>query len=157
VDTTIQEHKGNLLAVERGIIVHGCNALGSMGAGVAVAVRKQFPQAYEAYRERHQSSGLRLGDVISVIVGEDADRSARLIVANAITQEDCGREPGRVYVDYEAITKCFGLVRGLALHHGLPVHFPLIGCGLANGKWEEVAPRIEKALGPEVEKHLWVL
>lgn len=154
--SSIQQHKGDLLAVARGIIVHGCNARGVMGAGVAAAVRKRFPAAYDAYLGRHRTVGLRPGDVIAVTVREDA-AGAQLIVANAVTQDDFGRDPQRVYVDYDALERAFVLVRGLALHHGLPVHFPLIGCGLANGRWEEVACCIERALGPEVDKHLWML
>lgn len=153
---TIQKHQGDLLSVTRGILVHGCNARGVMGAGVAAAIRRQFPTAYAAYRERYRTAGLRPGDVIAVTVRENAE-GAQLIIANAVTQEDFGRDAQRVYVDYDGLERAFVLVRGLALHHGLPVHFPLIGCGLANGRWEEVASRIERALGPEVDKHLWTL
>lgn len=158
MDTSdIQRHRGDLLAVSRGIIVHGCNARGVMGAGVAAAVRKRFPAAYEAYLERHRSiTGLRLGDVITVVVRENGE-GPQLIIANAVTQDDFGRDPQRVYVDYDALERAFWRVRELALYHELPVHFPLIGCGLANGRWEEVARRIHLALGPQVEKHLWVL
>ena len=49
----------------------------------------------------------------------------------------------------------FGRIRMLARDTGLPVHFPLIGCGLAHGTWEEVSKRIELGLGPNIEKVLW--
>lgn len=69
------------------------------------------------------------------------------MVVNLMTQEDYGRDPYRVYVDYDAISRGFEAVLApLALDTGLPVYFPKIGCGLANGDWQEVSRRIEAAM-----------
>lgn len=37
----IHEHEGNLLHRERGILVHGCNAQGIMGAGIARVIKER--------------------------------------------------------------------------------------------------------------------
>ena len=77
--------KGNILEVESGVIVHGCNSHGVMGSGVAKAIRERYGEAYSAYYEYYKKHGLELGDVIMKRV------SKPLWIANAITQENFGR------------------------------------------------------------------
>jgi O-acetyl-ADP-ribose deacetylase (regulator of RNase III) len=152
----MESRKGDLFAVTDGILVHGCNAQGVMGSGVAAQVRSKCPEAYRVYREKFEKSGLKLGDVIFCTADTFLDTGKpRLIIANAVTQEFYGRQPGRVYVSYDAIKTCFERIREVALENGLSVHFPLIGCGLAGGDWNEVKPRIEAAL-KGVPATLWM-
>ena len=148
----IQTKFGDMLALKRGILVHGCNAKGAMGAGIALAIKKRYPAVFEVYHDEFRARGLKLGTTTTVEVEPD------LIFINAITQDHWrSKDPNAVLADYDAIEAAFGLIRPLALERRLPVHFPLIGCGLARGTWDEVAPRIERALGDEVEKCLWRL
>lgn len=153
----IQRHIGNVLTIPSGIIVHGCNAQGVMRSGIARSIRESYPRAYQDYRAVYDECGLRVGQVIFSVVERDSAGAPLKIIANAITQEFHGRDPSVVYVDYEGLARCFMVVRMKAQETGLAVHFPLIGCGLGNGKWPEVSSRIEKTLGDQVEKHLWVL
>lgn len=149
---------GNLLSVEEGIIVHGCNAQGVMGSGVAAAVRETYPQAYEAYRALYQKArdqGLKdlpLGKIAWFRVSE----SPKLAIANAITQQYYGRDSNVRYVSYEAIEEAFGRIAKVAREHQLPVHYPLIGAGLANGDWSIIADIIDKQL-EGVQHTLWTL
>lgn len=136
---------GDLLAQPRGILVQGCNAQGKMGSGLAKAVRDQFPKAYDDYMATHQAQGLRVGQVVFSVV-ETSGSAPRLVIANAITQEFYGRNPNRRYVSYEGVSQAFEGIAQAAHAWGLPVFYPLIGCGLANGEWSEVGPRIERAL-----------
>lgn len=167
----IKKIEGNLLGVNEGILVHGCNCFGVMGGGIARLIRNKWPEVYNAYKSRHAKMGLQLGDVVNVghqkLHGEKAVAKhlhaltptlpEQVIVVNAMTQFDFGSDPERVYVDYDAIFASFARVKMLAQDSGLGVHFPLIGCGLAQGKWEEVEARILAALGPDIEATLWVL
>jgi len=147
----IVKHKGDLLAVKEGIVVQGCNAQGKMGSGIAALFKEQYPAAFRAYRQQYERDGLRTGQVVF------HQENDQLIIANAITQRDYGRNPNIVYVNYPAITQCFELVAKQARDSGISdVHFPLIGCGLANGEWDKVAPRIEAALGETIRAHLWL-
>lgn len=168
---SITRHKGDLLAsVQEGIIVHGCNCEGAMGAGFALALRNRYPAAYAAYKQHEAACGLILGDV-NFIAGHQAvhpDRAlalvhqvglelpSRLLIANAMTQATTGRDPSVRYVSYAAVFSAFARVALVARMAKAEVHFPLIGCGLANGKWEEIEPLIETALDG-VPAHLWVL
>ena len=146
----IHTRKGDLLDAT-GLILHGCNAMGQMGMGVAKAIRLKWPAAYQAYRRRFIREGLHVGEVIFV------DVAPGIVVANAITQNATAKYPGQVVVDYAGIETACKAVAEVAVARGLTVNFPLIGCGLAGGDWGIVQPIIEKALGPDLDGVLWVL
>lgn len=121
--------KGDLLSTTEGIIVHGCNAQGVMGSGVALAVRQKYPKVYERYKEEIQRGFLGLGDVQIVEVKQN------LFVCNAITQEFYGRDK-KLYVSYEAIRECFTTVFEVACGTKVQcVSVPKIGSGLGGGDW----------------------
>jgi O-acetyl-ADP-ribose deacetylase (regulator of RNase III) len=158
LDLTIKEHKGNLLEqVKTGIVAHGCNSLGVMGAGFAKGVKDIYPGVFDTYRARYESHGLALGDVVWARALEDSQKRPVLAFANAITQDRLARKAGEVVVSYEAIREAFVAIRKVAEKTGFAVHFPLIGCGLAGGSWDMVSQLIEESLGPTVERHLWQL
>jgi len=149
---TIQTRYGDLLTLDRGLLVHGCNARGSMGKGIALQIKKRFPPAFEVYMRAHRDGALKLGSITHVEIGHE------LLIVNAVTQDRWHHpDPTVRLADYDAIESAFRLVRELALAKALPVHFPLVGCGLAHGSWDEVSPRIERALGSDIEKTLWLL
>jgi O-acetyl-ADP-ribose deacetylase (regulator of RNase III) len=120
---------GDLFAnVKEGHIVHGCNAQGVMGSGVAKIVREMYPEAYKAYTQRYCNEGLRLGEFNSVEVAPG------LMVHNAITQEFYGTDKRHVY--YPAVYNTLRMIAEYAETNPIPcsdVHFPLIGGGLAGG------------------------
>lgn len=131
----IEYKKGDLLAVTSGFILHGCNALGVMGSGVAKAIRAKYPNVYESYRSVYEMGGLQLGYV------DWAAAAPGLFIANCITQENFGRD-GKRYVNYSALARCFHEVVTDALEHkqkfpkvDTTLHFPKIGAGLGGGDW----------------------
>lgn len=168
---TIKNIEGNLLK-QTGILVHGCNSAGVMGAGVAKSFKDTWPDVYRAYRQVFMRRGLRLGECIVVASAQDqfepwasniasqiemwsAQLPKGVLVVNLVTQKDYGRNPKVVYVSYDAVEQGFRETVSLLAHRsGLPVYFPLIGCGLANGKWDAVSERIELAMPSDVEKTL---
>lgn len=154
--TIIKEHQGNLLLqVKAGIIVHGCNTLGVMGAGFAESVKAMYPAVFDTYRNHYLKEGLKLGEVVWARAIETEDKRPVLVFANALTQDRLARRKGEKVVSEDAIRDAFVTIRKAAEKTGFPVHFPLIGCGLAGGVWAEIAPIIEESLGPTVERHLW--
>lgn len=134
----MKEIEGDILSVERGVLVHGCNAKGVMGSGIALAIKNRYPSAYLAYREAFVEKGLSLGSVTVVRPREG------FFIVNGITQERYGREKNVVYADYEAIRNVFKEASLLAKKENLPLLFPLIGCGLAGGDWSKVSQIIEE-------------
>lgn len=145
----IIEQRGNALGVDKGIIAHGCNALGFMGAGFALKIRQRFPAAFAAYKSQERSAGLALGSVSFAQVGE------RLWIANVITQARIYGSAGEPLADLDAIEKGMAIVGAKALELGLAVEMPLIGCGLAHGQWDDIRPRIEAGLGL-AEARVWI-
>lgn len=143
----ILKKTGDLLSA-KGIIVHGCNAQGVMGSGVALAIRRKFPGAYNVYRHAYETQGLRLGSY-TFWVEDD------VTIINGVTQEFYGRD-SKQYVDYEAVRQVFNSVAEIQHIVGGPVNFPLIGCGLGGGDWTIVSKIIENTQHPNTELILWV-
>lgn len=139
--TKIIYRQGDLLLATAGIIAHGCNAQGKMKSGVAGVIRARWPLAHTRYREAFISStGIKPG---MVIFAHAPDK----IIANCITQEFYGRNPNRVYVDYNAVADCMMFLNKRApmyVGEGGEVAMPLIGAGLANGEWGRIAEIIEQ-------------
>ena len=146
---TIEYRKGNLLDVQSGIIVHGCNAQGVMGSGVALAVRQKYPECFNAYA----NADLHLGLVVWHYENEN------LWIANAITQDFYGTD--KRHVNYAAIAFCFEHVFKNAIYGSstpFEVHFPKIGAGLGGGDWN-IIEQIINDCDPKdrVKKICWEL
>jgi len=146
---------GDITTCKSGIIVHGCNAQGVMGSGVAAAIRMKWPEAYESYREAfdwNEPSNIKLGlcDVCEI--------NEELHVVNAITQEFYGGDKYTQYVSYDAVHQAFQNINkwvvtlDTSLHH---VHFPKIGAGLGGGNWNIIKSIIDETIDPYVKRTLW--
>lgn len=134
----IEYRKGNLLDVTEGVIVHGVNAQGVMGSGVAKAIRAKYPGAYSKYLEDLRIGDWSIGDISWFNVNQD------FWIASAITQEYYGRDPLIRYVNYVAVAQCFAQVCDFAADD-LVVSFPKIGAGLGNGDWNIIEQIINDA------------
>lgn len=142
---------GDVLKNGSGIVVHGCNALGVMGSGIAKQIHQDFPDVYQDYRSVFERDGLRVGDVI----WSPPRGNREFWVANAITQERFGRDPRVRYVCYNAIEICFEKIARKAIELTLPVFYPKIGAGLGNGNWSEISKMISEKL-IDVDHQLWL-
>lgn len=139
---------GSLVEADELCLVHGCNAQGKMGSGVAKAIREQFPDAYTAYMKAHETNGLTLGDTIWA---ESRDK----LIANGITQQYYGYDNKR-YIDYDAINRVMETVHEQAAIEKFGVAMPLIGSGLGGGSWKQVASIIERNF-TDVEPVVYIL
>lgn len=152
----ITEKKGDITTVTSGIILHGVNCQGVMGAGVAKAIRDKWPQVYDDYRSvwrGHAQQGWPgplMGQVACSRINDN------LAILSLFTQKNYGRDMGRRYVSYDAIGKC--LTEVASSFTDADVHFPLIGCGLGGGHWPIVREIIEFRLPDgRFNKTLWML
>ena len=139
---TISTVKGDLFGYLRqgDVMVHGCNAQGVMGSGIALAVKNIYPGAYEAYRKAHETKGLKLGSIIPYY-----DVTDMVWVINGITQNRYGRDGSR-FVSYDAVTEVFSNTRSyIEQQPGFKrLFFPLIGAGLGGGNWRIIQTIIEE-------------
>jgi len=145
----IEYIKGNLFDTDIEHIVHGCNAQGVMGSGVAKIVRDDYFDAYKSYVEKYNEHGLKLGDVQFV------PANGKTIV-NAITQDNFGRT-GTRFVSYEAVAECMRTVNQvLKLGNYDRVAMPQIGAGLGGGNWEIISRIIEDEM-TDVQPVVYIL
>ena len=139
----IQYINGDIFETGIHHIMHGCNAQGVMGSGVAKAVRAKYPGAFTQYvddlKNWEKIFGQRsvLGMVSCYHVNE------KLRIANAITQLNYGRNTSVRYVSYDAIDDAFKSIGKFALDGGWDIHIPKIGAGLGNGDWYVIRDIIE--------------
>lgn len=145
--------KDDILKQTKGIIIHGVNCQGAMGSGIALQIRQKYPQVYNDYCDfvLNPKNQNLLGKIVISIIKDD------FFIVSAFTQEFYGRDKNRVYVDYNAIKTVFNQINKLAKETKLPVLFPMIGAGLANGDWNLITRIIENELEGSVENYLYVL
>lgn len=138
---------GSILEASEPYIIHGCNAQGKMGSGVAKVLMDEYPDVKKRYLAAHARAteqGERFLGTLHIGV-----ETQNYTVFNAITQEFYGYD-GRKYVSYGAIELCMSeldkAMRTIEAKTGKMPHvaMPLIGCGLAGGDWSVVSHIIER-------------
>lgn len=134
---------GNLLDIDKGIVVHGVNCMGAMGSGVALQIKRKYPYVFERYEalvESYDDPGRLLGGIQVVPVTES------LLVINAFTQLSYGTHQQQV--DYNALRTCFKLISEVGGQdpESAKIYYPKIGAGLGGGDWKVISPIIEAEL-----------
>lgn len=149
----IHHNPSNIVRAKEGVIVHGCNAQGIMGSGVAKQLRAKYPEIFFDYVLGLKEYALQklspLGTLSVVPV------SKTLKIVNAITQEFYGRD-GVQYVSYVALETAFANI-ATRFDFTTPIHIPyLIGAGLGGGDEKTILELIDKNLKDhEVHFHHW--
>ncbi|MGD9106723.1 MAG: macro domain-containing protein [Desulfobacterales bacterium] len=121
------------------VIVHGCNCYCTMGAGIAKAIKSEFPEAYEADCETERGSKDKLGTYSHATIEKNGNE---IIVINAYTQHGY-KGPG-MKADYDAIRSVFKKLK--SNYSGKQIGYPKIGAGLAGGDWEKISKIIDEEL-----------
>lgn len=134
-DMKIKYIKGDLFQTEVSTIVHGCNAQGVMGSGVAKIVRERYYKAYKRYLAYYQSGLMEVGDCIAVTTNGKT-------IINAVTQEYYGRDGNR-YVSYDAVAEVMKVINRSKIEE---VAMPMIGAGLGGGDWNVIEAIIQSEL-----------
>jgi O-acetyl-ADP-ribose deacetylase (regulator of RNase III) len=142
--------KGNLLDTPDRIIAHGCNAQGVMGSGVALAVKKKYPWAFDQYYHEYCVNGLETGRNLYT------SHNGEVYIVNMITQNYYGKD-GKRYVSYDALDECMeNLNRWMDEFYQIDVSMPAIGAGLGGGHWPIIREIIDHRL---IDKNvtIWTL
>ena len=119
--------------------VHGCNCFCTMGAGVALAVKRLYVEAYVADLKTVKGDVSKLGTYTS------ADFDAGKII-NLYTQFNYAF--GKINADYDAIAAGFKLLN--EDFKGQSLCTVRIGAGLAGGDWEIIKRLINEST-PDVD------
>lgn len=148
------------------IIAHVCNDIGAWGRGFVLSLSQRWPKSEQMYRRWYQDQErcllnpdlstsitigqpMRLGNVqyVRVDTREEDGRQVHTYVANMVGQTGIMARGGTPPIRYDALRKCLEHVAFFSqVVGGATVHMPRIGCGLAGGKWNEVAPIVQEAL-----------
>src|SRR6056297_401088 len=141
--------QGNLIEMAKegqfDVILHGCNCMCEMGAGIAKAIRDNFPEAYQADLDTKSGDKNKLGTCSYAICRVN---DHQLVVVNAYTQYDYKQQrKDQVLVDYEAVRSCMRWIK--QNYSGSRIGLPRIGAGLAGGDWDRISRIIDDELGDE--------
>lgn len=124
---------GDLLECDETYIAHGCNTRGLMGAGVALAIHRKYPQVFNQYVKYGRGFGFKHGECIT------ADTMNGKVVLNLITQtfeyKDRNLNYESMYTCLENVNHLMAHSRGTASTSYVKVAMPKIGAGLAGGDW----------------------
>ena len=130
------------------LIVHGCNALGIMGAGLALQVKAKSIKAFNLYSE--ECSNITDRSKLLGTYTHAREPDLNLTIVNAILQLYIGTSERQV--NYEAVAKVFERISNVMLEHpdrefylAIPKN---LGCGLAGGNWNIVLSIILETLKP---------
>lgn len=143
---------GCITLADAGVIIHGVNCQGVMGAGVALAIRRKWPIVYEYYRRLfHKRPYHRYNELLGTIqlvpvqvdelLGLELDQG--ITVINAFTQFEYGRQQ-RQYATLHAIDAClrqsFSWINNETIH--TKISMPIIGTNLGGLRVKDVLPII---------------
>jgi O-acetyl-ADP-ribose deacetylase (regulator of RNase III) len=157
-----QEIEGDLIKLAKeakfDVIVHGCNCLSTMGAGIAPQMAKAF--GCDKFEMELWGPGIeKLGciDYETVVLGENTiwnlsdyknnKNEPELIVVNAYTQYKYGsnhKDGVANPFDYVAFTLCMRKMNHI--FKGKHIGMPKIGAGLAGGDWKFIQQIIVREL-----------
>lgn len=131
--------KADITAVTSGMIAHGVNCKGKMGAGVALAIRKTWPDAYTKYAAITPDDNLA-GSCQQVVVSDS------LTIANCFTQVNCGDDPTVRYASPEYIRSSLTAALTACEAYGIgTLHTVKIGCERGGLDWvSDVEPIFQR-------------
>jgi len=124
------------------VIIHGCNCFCTMEAGVALAIKKAFPEAYQADLKTLKGDKNKLG---SCSIATYQKKGKTFDIVNAYTQYHWSSS--KPQLDYSALISCFKWIK--QNYPGQKIAFPKIGAGLAGGDWVKIESIITRELYQE--------
>ena len=130
---------GNIIAEHAEAVVCTVNCVGVMGRGIALQFKKAFPENFKAYAAECKKRNVRIGKMFVFVTGRLGN--PRYIV-NFPTKRHW-REGSRI-CDIDVGLE--DLVKVIRARNIQSIAIPPLGCGLGGLEWDEVRPRIVKAL-----------
>lgn len=130
---------GNMLDSQCQAIVNTVNCLGVMGKGVALQVKRRFPEASKTYVKVAKAGELHPGDVLAT--RDSTDGEPRWVLHFA-TKGDW-RKPSQLEWIRSGLKRLADLVRELEIRS---IAIPPVGCGNGGLDWNIVRPLVVEAM-----------
>lgn len=135
----------DITTITSGFVLHGCNCQGVMGSGVALSIKRKWPEAFTAYRSKVDNTALPHNLLGQTALAKVQDEPL-IVVVNLFTQFDYGRD-NRRYAEITAVRESLKETAMLYRRLGdstFPVYSVKVGCGLGGLDWDdEVRPVYE--------------
>jgi O-acetyl-ADP-ribose deacetylase (regulator of RNase III) len=135
----IERGEGDLITADVDALVNTVNTVGVMGKGLALQIKKAFPDVFTEYSRACRQGTLTIGRV--QVVRRSAPPS---FVINFPTKQHW-RQPAKLEYIESGLTDLVPQVR--ELHIG-SIAIPPLGCGLGGLDWSDVKPLIVRAFAP---------
>ena len=130
---------GNILDITSGVIAHGVNRELVMGAGVALAIARKYPEVKQQFLSRNNPVP-ELGYVDPVYINDN------LVICNCYTQDRYGRNKSIKYASLSAIKNSLSTLANSVKDGDIKlkfIHIPFIGAGFGGLNWyQEVQPAL---------------
>lgn len=136
--------KGNLIKLandgEFDVIIHGCNCYNNMGAGIALSIAWNFPQAEEADKKTIAGDYNKLGNYTKATGFTKTNPVETFQIINAYTQYGCDARKSVDMFEYAA----FEVILQKLAQEFPKARFglPYIGMGLAGGDSDTIMAQI---------------
>ncbi|WP_368679956.1 macro domain-containing protein (plasmid) [Rhodococcus opacus] len=145
----IIESSGDLLKAQTDAIVNTVNCVGIMGKGIALQVKRRYPDVFKVYERACRTGEVRIGAMLPVETGELG--SPHWIV-NFPTKKHW-RSPSQLTYISEGLKDLRRVVEELGLKS---IAIPPLGAGNGGLDWSDVEPLIRDAFeASEVDVHLY--
>jgi len=133
------------------VIVHGCNCICNMGAGIALQVAKYYSEAFDVDKRTRKGDATKLGN-FTQWTGQNIFYPDKLVtIVNAYTQFDIfshkwrsgwDKNVPKIPFDYDAFAKVLPKIKQSFFDK--TIAFPKIGAGLAHGNWKKIEGMINE-------------
>lgn len=135
--TMIFNLKGNILTQKTDVIVNPVNCVGVMGKGLALQMKKKFPEMFRVYKELCRKGEILPGKITFYSTGGGFPNHIFFFPT-----KDHWRHPSKL----EYIEKGLeDLMRLLTFLEEPSISIPALGCGEGGLDWSTVRPLIENA------------
>lgn len=146
-------HVGNILDANVDAILHQTNCKGVMGGGLALQIRKKFPEVYDKYRE-HVTAAINNRKTLLGTIQTVQPNTGRPVIINVFGQD--GYSQMHRCTSYDALEAA--LSKAAKSCAGTTVAIPYkMSCGLAGGNWEIVKAIIRETIGKTCDVQIWRL
>ncbi len=142
--------RGDILAADAEALVNTVNCMGVMGRGIALQFKRAYPDNFKAYEKACERGEVRPG---SMFVVENTELTGPRFIINFPTKRDW-KNKSRIEDIESGLAALVEVIRSRGIKS---IAVPPLGCGLGGLDWDEVRPRIERALAalPGVEAILF--
>ncbi len=145
----IESVSGNIFDSKADAIVNAVNCVGVMGKGLALELKKRFPENFKIYKESCANQELRPDNVLTYNNGELG--KPRFIIN--FPTKDHWKQPSEIgYID----SGLESLADAIRKHNISSIAIPALGCGLGGLDWDDVRPRIVEALSPIMDLKVYI-